>query len=194
MKSSTSIVNAGIMALIVLGIAQGVVWWGGVTLAEDRSLNDSVGQEAAAVVAFGGTRVLEDADSQPLYTVLSGTCRFVVVYDPTCGACQVRARQWYRDLIVLADPNDPDPFPAGWAAIWVSVRPDDTLEELERVQFPALIMHASAPIDFMNELGVSGFPSHFVLDKRGVVVSAGLGAPLGPKHAYHSTCTFRADG
>jgi hypothetical protein len=119
-----------------------------------------------------------------LSDVKPGKCRFLVIYSPTCGACLALAHQWKQDL-----RGDESPFPAGWEVAWVSSQDSAFSARLQPPGAPVANLFASAGVSWVESVGITGYPSHVILDRDGRIVSGGLGGFLSPKESYKSDCT-----
>lgn len=129
--------------------------------------------------------VYADARADKLSDAWPGMCRYVVIYSPHCGACRVRASQWYQTLYREKGQH----FPADWAVIWVSVEG----AAADSGAFPAGFflprVYARDGSSLSAEAGVHAVPAYLVLDRDGTVKTGGVGAPLPAVSAFRSDCS-----
>ena len=174
MKRADSLLNAALAATVCLTIVRyGPRLWPDWRRADHIPLGTTV-RERVYGSDLAGPTALSD--------VAAGTCRHVIIYSPTCGACTALAHQWQQDLY-----QDSEPFPDDWRLIWVS-NVDSAASAGFATPGPALHVYAAPGVDWPSKLGISGYPSHIVLDRAGHIVSGGLGGFLLAKQSYRDDC------
>lgn len=142
-----------------------------------------VGERLPIGVAQASKTPMELSDVEP------GTCRYVVLVSPSCGASIAAAKSWTRAQ--AADTVSSGAVPSGWKIIWISL--GDTAAT--RRAFPSDgIGPLWVPKDvgqFAAVLKVRALPAHVILDRSGRVVEGDVGARLLPLDAYRADCSIR---
>lgn len=188
----------------VEGRAPVSVWWfvflglSGVALVQGALLRDSrtvratsqpavsppIGAVPDLVVHRAGA-----SKRQKLSEFGAGSCRLIVVYSPTCGASLNAARRWHQDLSSGAAEGA---VPAGWSNAWLSVEDSVASAGFLPEGFSQPQLYSSSPGAALGRLGIGAVPAYLILDREGVVLSGGLGAPLHQTGSYATDCTIQA--
>lgn len=179
--------NALIALLILTAIVQTVTAFrASPSATSSTSMVDApVGERVSMMIQGGGLET-----STALRDVAPGTCRYIVLYSPTCGASATLARQWAQDLAVPGNL----PVPPGWTTFWVSPTgwssPDSPFPAPSGIATYYQVPGGGA----QGSVLVRAVPAHMVLDRTGRVVEAGIGAPLLTHERYGEDCVIRDTG
>lgn len=161
--------------LVVLALSAGANLVVGADLRSSARL--PVGERIAVEVSspqFGPT---------PLSDVGAGTCRYVVVYSPTCHGSAALSHQWQQDMA-----SDPIPLPEGWTAIWLSSTTADSVGTFQPPRDPVIAAHTHRLGDWVQAAGINSSPYVLILDKQGRVIAGKPGGRLEPMRSYTDRC------
>ena len=98
--------------------------------------------------------------------------------------------RWRQDIADHQAMSSDPLLPPGWESFWVRLdsvaqppHPVDARQEI-------LLLSASDPAELIAESGLRSLPAHLVLNREGLLVSAGPGAPLPLSEAFRDDCTM----
>lgn len=126
--------------------------------------------------------------AMPLASVSPASCRYIVVYSPTCGASAAAARQWAQ----AGDWRRDTLVPPGWTAIWLSAYPASAGDSIVPSELPVVRASAQRRGQLEAALKLRAYPVSLVVDREGRVVDASVGAPLAPLHDMTADCRIRS--
>lgn len=123
---------------------------------------------------------------KPISSIAPGSCVFAVVYSPTCPACLAAGKLWVNaeDSESIARSLAP-----AWKVLFVSVGDSAATRSAFRATFPFALFRVEKLGQLEQELGMTAYPSHFVLDRQGHFVQGGVTAPVPPVNAFAPDCT-----
>lgn len=167
--------DMALAAVVVLTIANTARVFGLGESGTDRDMRD--------------VEVVTDEGRARLGSVGPGSCRYVIIADPDCAACQSASEQWRselaRGLVVLPDSQ-------GWTVMWLATDGMDGLRRLGLVGSQFFAYPLANPSQAINQIGVEAFPWHIVLDQDGDLVESGVGARLPAAEDFTADCSIRA--
>lgn len=186
------IVRSRLFLGIVLGLAVGAAAQGAALAVMGRSdrfpaampVGPPLGALADVAVREAGVR-----SHVRLADIGGGSCRFIIVYSPVCGASATAALRWHKDI--LASP-DTAALPQGWTVAWLSVADSAASVDFLPKGFGLRRLYAENEAKVIAHLGIRAFPAHLILDAQGKILSGGPGAPLYRMEAYGSDCRVSA--
>lgn len=132
-------------------------------------------------------RLANSPEIQTISAATAGSCGYVIVYSPTCGASRAAAEQWTRTAKV---ENTDHVVPDGWKAVWISA--EDSAASFGAVpdKLPAAQAFRGGDGRIEQALGMAVYPVFMILDRDGRVVSSGVGATLYEPAQFNPDCTI----
>jgi len=124
--------------------------------------------------------------SAPLAEIASGRCHYIILANPSCGACVGARDLWKRDAQLA-----PELAPPTWELTWVVAGDRHTAEAFYGHGVPAALAWQADP-NFFEATGLIAFPSYLVLDRTGILIDRGVGARLPITTAFNHDCTIDA--
>ncbi len=128
-----------------------------------------------------------EASSTTLSALSRGRCLFAVVYSRTCGASMNAARAWSlaarREALELPGDN--------WDVVWIADDPGFGASTALPEQFPVGTYEAVTDGELLAELDVRAWPVFVSLNRRGEIVSKGVGGPLPSEMSFSDDCSVR---
>lgn len=127
----------------------------------------------------------------PVSGIAGGKCVLAVVYSPTCSASTEAASEWTE--AVRADSLYAS-VAAAWRIVFVSVGESASTVKAFPRDFPFDVFRVEKVGQLEAELGISGYPAHFVLDRQGRFVEGSVTAPVPPRIAFRRNCLIAWNG
>lgn len=131
---------------------------------------------------------VSESGEEVVATYRPGTCRYIIIANPDCPACQEVARIWTAELregrVSLPDKQ--------WSVFWLVTQGSGSVARLgiDRRLFEAFPLKNDTRA--MRQLRLEVFPWHVVLDHHGNVVSSGPGSRLPAAEDFLGDCDIRA--
>jgi hypothetical protein len=119
----------------------------------------------------------------------SPSCRYIVLYSPTCPACRRLSNTW-RGLW----DADASPLPPTWRLVFVTEAELPDIDPVAAKGFPFRtnpLLSRSEWERFLKFVGLNAVPSHIILDKNGKLLETEIGAALWRSTQYADDCTIR---
>lgn len=122
----------------------------------------------------------------PTSNIALGSCVFAVVYSPTCPACLETRKSWVKaeDSESITRSLAPK-----WKVLFVSVGDSVETRSALAANFPFAVLRVEKLGQLEQELGVTAYPAHFILDRQGRFVQGGVGAPVPQIDQFAPDCT-----
>lgn len=133
----------------------------------------------ASLVTLAGS-----GDPKTLSEAVKGTCSYVVIYSPTCGASTAAARDWQRGDSVDAS------MPSGWRAYWINILADSGGRAGLPADFHWKVLDALDGGALQREAAITALPVHILFDRVGAVVGSAVGAPSPTEMRFNEDCTM----
>lgn len=140
----------------------------------------------AVAAAPGLVEFRVGSDVRKLDDFRSGSCRYVIVADPDCPACQTHARAWLADL-----QTGRTQLPQGdWVVLWLVTDGREAIARLKLAGAPYPVFPMKDDELAIQQAGVLAVPWSIVLDRSGRVLESGPGARLPTADAFRPDCSL----
>lgn len=120
-----------------------------------------------------------------LRNIGAGKCRLVVLAATTCPHCVQLQTRWTVQTL-----REGKTWGQEWAVFWVTL--DRGVGSFFDPEFPTETFVSVDGLGMLARLGLSGVPSHLVLDRNGRLVTKGLGADKPAPGQLNRNCALHA--
>lgn len=151
--------------------------------ASGKEQGSYIGLDTGAMAEFR-VRLANMEEPVKVSQLAAGSCLYVVIFSPTCGASIQAAREW---ISTERDRNDSGPRPV-YRALWVSVEDSATTGHVLPEGLAVARGYRASGERLEAQLEMTAYPVHVLVDADGYVRAADVGAPLPSAAMLRSFC------